>query len=92
MSQGKGDPRFRDQTDFVDMRELLRRWPVSRAPFIAQSNAESLHRQSGSASGGSPGQSPLSISSSAPLSWLSSEKPDPQAEDLAPTAWCNSES
>ena len=31
MSQGKGDPRFRDQTDFVDMRELLRRWPVSRA-------------------------------------------------------------
>jgi predicted DNA-binding transcriptional regulator AlpA len=31
MSQGKGDPRFGDQTDFVDMRELLRRWPVSRA-------------------------------------------------------------
>ena len=29
--QGKSDPGFPDQTDFVDMRELLRRWPVSRA-------------------------------------------------------------
>ena len=27
----KSDPGFPDQTDFVDMRELLRRWPVSRA-------------------------------------------------------------
>ncbi len=29
--KGKSDPGFPDQTDFVDMRELLRRWPVSRA-------------------------------------------------------------
>ena len=29
--KGKSDPDFPDQTDFVDMRELLRRWPVSRA-------------------------------------------------------------
>ena len=29
--KGKSDPAFPDQTDFVDMRELLRRWPVSRA-------------------------------------------------------------
>jgi predicted DNA-binding transcriptional regulator AlpA len=31
MSKGKSDPQAPDQTDFVDMRELLRRWPVSRA-------------------------------------------------------------
>ena len=31
MSKGKGGPQATDQTDFVDMRELLRRWPVSRA-------------------------------------------------------------
>ena len=29
--KGKSDPGLSDQTDFVDMRELLRRWPVSRA-------------------------------------------------------------
>ena len=29
--KGKSDPGFPDQTDFVDIRELLRRWPVSRA-------------------------------------------------------------
>ncbi len=29
--KGRSDPGFPDQTDFVDMRELLRRWPVSRA-------------------------------------------------------------
>ena len=31
MRKGKSEPRVPDQTDFVDMRELLRRWPVSRA-------------------------------------------------------------
>ncbi len=29
--KGKSNPGFPDHTDFVDMRELLRRWPVSRA-------------------------------------------------------------
>ena len=31
MSKGKSNPPTPDRTDFVDMRELLRRWPVSRA-------------------------------------------------------------
>jgi len=31
MSKGKSNPQTADRTDFVDMQELLRRWPVSRA-------------------------------------------------------------
>jgi len=31
MSKGKSDPQAPNQTSFVDMRELMRRWPVSRA-------------------------------------------------------------
>jgi predicted DNA-binding transcriptional regulator AlpA len=31
MGKGKSDPQAPNQTAFVDMRELLHRWPVSRA-------------------------------------------------------------
>jgi predicted DNA-binding transcriptional regulator AlpA len=31
MGKGKSDPQVPNQTAFVDMRELLHRWPVSRA-------------------------------------------------------------
>lgn len=31
MGKGRSDPQAAGYTDFVDMSELLRRWPVSRA-------------------------------------------------------------
>ena len=72
MGKGKSDPQASNQTAFVDMRELLHRWPVSRATVYRTIKRGELAPRSGSANEGSLGQKPLSNSSSALSLWLNS--------------------